>query len=71
MAKKVHHNPDYLKDKTADVIKHGSGKTVPDQAWQVNRDLTPAGDNSAWGAFLPRSGKDRPTPHTKTNECDH
>lgn len=71
MVKKVHHAPDYAKNKTADVIKKGSDCAVPQDHWEVNRDLTPSGDNSAWGAFLPRSGKSRPTPHTKTNECDH
>jgi hypothetical protein len=71
MPKKVHHNPDYIKNTTADVIKHGSSDTIYNQPWQVNRDITPAGDDTGWGAFLPRAGKDRPTPHTKTNECDH
>ena len=71
MAKKTHHNPDYLKNTTADVIKHGDGRTVPNDHWQVNMDLTPAGDNTGWGAFLPRRGKTRPTPHVKTNECDY
>ena len=71
MGKKTKHNPDYLKNTTADVIKHGDGPTVPNTQWQINRDLTPAGDNSGWGAFLPRPGRDRPTPHTKINECDH
>ena len=71
MSKKNKHNPDYLKNRTADVIKHGDGRAVPNEQWQVNRDLTPAGASDGWGAFLPRAGKDRPTPHTKTNECDH
>ncbi len=71
MSKKTKHNPDYLKNRTADVIKHGDGKAVPNEHWEVNRDLTPAGNDTAWGAFLPREGKKRPTPHTKTNECDH
>ena len=71
MPKKVHHNPDYTKDKTADVIKKGSGPVIDQYHWQVNRDLTPAGADNSWGAFLPRPGKARPTPHTKTNECDH
>lgn len=71
MAKKVHHAPDYAKNKTADVIKKGSGRAVPNEHWEVNRNLTPAGDNSGWGAFLPRPGKDRPTTHVKTNECDY
>lgn len=69
--KKVHHAPDYIKDRTADVIKHGDGRTVPSEHWEVNRDATPAGASSGWGAFLPRAGKDRPTPHVKINECDH
>ena len=68
---KLHHAPDYAKDRTADVIKKGSGRAVPNDQWQMNRDLMPKGDNTGWGAFLPRSGKDRPTQHTKTNECDH
>lgn len=71
MTKKTHHNPDYAKDKTADVIKKGSGRAVPNEQWQMNKDLTPQGDSTGWGAFLPRCGKDRPTPHVKTNECDH
>lgn len=71
MPKHDKHNPDYAKDKTADVIKHGSGRAVPNDHWEMNRDLTPKGSDNSWGAFLPRPGKDRPTPHTKTNECDH
>ena len=72
MAKKtMGHNPDYLKNKTADVIMHGSENCVPNKQSQKNHNITPEGDNSAWGAFLPRKGKDRPTPHTKLNECDH
>ena len=69
--KKKHHAPDYAKDKTADVIKKGWGPAIPNQQWQKNLDLTPQGSSDGWGAFLPRSPKDRPTPHTKTNECDH
>jgi hypothetical protein len=71
MPKQTKHNPDYTKNRTADVIKHGEGSAVPNEHWQINKDLTPKGADNAWGAFLPRSGKDRPTPHTKTNECDH
>lgn len=70
MAKR-HHAPDYLKNEDADVIPHGWENLAPPQQWEVNRNITPEGDNSAWGAFLPRSGKNRPTPHTKLNECDH
>ncbi len=69
--KKTHHNPDYIKDKTADVIMHGSGPAVPNNQWEKNMDITPHGNDTGWGAFLPRSGKSRPTPHTKINECDH
>ena len=65
------HNPDYAKDKTADVIKHGSGRAVPNSQWEKNMDLTPEGSDSAAGAFLPRKARNRPCTHTKTNECDH
>lgn len=71
MAKKTKHNPDYIKNTTADVIKHGDGQTVPNKHWEMNRNLTPAGADNAWGAFLPQCGNDRPTPHVKVNECDH
>jgi hypothetical protein len=71
MKKHNKHNPDYIKNRTADVVKHGDGRAVPNEHWEVNRDLTPAGESDGWGAFLPRQGKNRPTPHTKTNECDH
>lgn len=71
MSKKTHHNPDYSKDKTADVIKKGSGPTVPNKHWEINRDLTPEGNDTAAGAFLPRCARNRPSTHVKTNECDH
>ena len=71
MKKKMHHAPDYAKDRTADVIPHGSGRAVPNEQWQINMDLTPRGAPNGWGAFLPYEGRLRPTPHTKTNECDH
>ena len=71
MGKSIKHNPDYEKNTTADVIKHGSGRAVPNEHWEKNRDLTPKGAPDAWGAFLPQCGYERPTPHTKTNECDH
>jgi len=44
---------------------------VPQEQWLINLNLTPEGDNSAWGAFLPRNPSNRPTPHVKINECDH
>jgi hypothetical protein len=68
---KKHHAPDYAKNKTADVIRKDWDRAVPNGQWQINMDLTPKGASDGWGAFLPRAGKDRPTPHTKTNECDH
>lgn len=71
MSKKTHHAPDYAKDKTADVIPKGSGPAVPNKQWQKNMDLTPAGNDTPKCAFEPRAGKDRPTMHKKTNECDH
>jgi hypothetical protein len=69
--KKTHHNPDYARAKDADVIKKGSGPAVPNKHWEINRNLTPEGNETAWGAFLPRKAKNRPTIHVKTNECDH
>ena len=71
MTKKTKHAPDYLKNRTADVIPHGDGDAVPNAHWEVNRDLTPEGDNGPKGAWEPRCGKNRPTMHVKTNECDH
>jgi len=70
--KKKHHAPDYAKDKTADVIPKGWGRAVPNEQWERNYDLTPAGiPNDPAGAFLPMSGSKRPQPHKKINECDH
>ncbi len=69
--KKKHHAPDYAKDKTADVIPKGWGSAVPNAHWQMNRNLTPDGRCDAKTAFDPTKGKDRPTMHVKTNECDH
>lgn len=71
MAKKPRHNPDYSKDTSADLIKKGSGNAIPQEHWQVNRQLTPVGDNSSYGVFFPRPAKSRPTMHIKINECDH
>jgi len=71
MTKHIKHAPDYEKNVTADVIKHGDSPTIPEGQWECYRDITPHGDGSGWGAFLPRVAKGRPTPHTKTNECDH
>lgn len=68
---KTHHNPDYAKDKTADVIKHGSGRAVPNKEWCKNMNLTPDGHPNAKEAFNPMKAKDRPCTHVKTNECDH
>lgn len=71
MAKKKNHNLDYAKDKTADVIMHGSGLAVPNKQWQKNLDLTPQGSDDPKQAFNPRSGKNRPCMHVKTNEYDY
>ena len=68
---KMHHAPDYAKDKTADVIKKGSGRAVPNQQWQKNMNLTPDGHPNPMQAFCPMKGKDRPCTHVKTNECDY
>jgi hypothetical protein len=69
--KKTHHAPDYKKNKTADVIKHGSGKAVPNEQWEINMNLTPDGAPNARDAFNPMSPRKRPCTHVKTNECDH
>lgn len=69
--KKTHHAPDYAKNTTADVIKKGSDRAVPNDQWQINMNLTPDGVPNAAGCFLPMPGRIRPTPHKKTNECDH
>jgi len=70
--KKNHHAPDYSKNKDADVIKKGNGRAIPNEQWEINLDITPAGiPNDPAGAFLPMSGKNRPVPHVKINECDH
>lgn len=68
---KIHHAPDYIKNKTADVIKHGSGRAVPNEQWEKNMNLTPAGSDDGHGAFNPREAYKRPTVYPKTNECDH
>lgn len=65
------HNPDYSKNKTVDVILKGFGPVMPQNHYQHNHNLTPAGSDNPGMVFMPRSGKDRPTPHKKTNECDH
>lgn len=71
MNKQTKHNPDYTKNKTADVVKHGSDCAIPHDQWQKNMNLTPEGDNSGLGAFRPRKAQNRPTVYPKTNECDH
>lgn len=68
---KTHHNPDYSKDRTADVIKHGSSPAVPNTRWEMCYEPTPKGSDYGGDTFQPRAGKDRPTPHKKVNECDH
>lgn len=71
---KIHHNPDYSKNKDADVIPIGNKKAVPDTYWQ--KDVSKSvfaegnGDDPA-GAFLATPGKNRAQPHKKINECDH
>jgi len=68
---KRHHNSDYAKNRTADVIPKGFGPVVPQEHYEVNMNLTPAGSNRPDQIFNPRPGKDRPTMYPKTNECDH
>jgi hypothetical protein len=71
---KIHHAPDYAKNKDADVIPKGNKRAIPNEYWQ--RDVSESvfvrgyGDDPK-GAFLSRPGKDRAQPHVKINECDH
>lgn len=54
-------------------VNYHSGIGKPNY-WQmdVSKSVFPVGmDDDPMGAFLPRSGKDRPQPHVKINECDH
>ncbi len=71
--KKIHHAPDYIKNKDADVIKHGSGPAVPNEHWQmeVGKTVFPPGSDTPAGAYLATPGKKRSQPHIKVNECDH
>lgn len=71
MAKKMHHAPDYAKDKTADVIMKGNGRAVPNEQWEKNMDLTPEGDDTPLGAFRPRNGRQRSQIYVKTNDMDY
>lgn len=60
------------KRKDASVTMHGYAQLAPNQQWEVNLNATPAGaDRPSCDNWLPRAGKDRPTPHKKINECDH
>ena len=65
------HAPDYNKNKTADVIKHGKGRAMPNQQWQMNMNLTPAGSDDSASVLNPRNPRSRPCTHVKKNECDH
>ena len=73
MTKKTHHAPDYLKNKTADVILHGSENAVPESHWEkdVGSSVFPKYEDNAKGAFLAGNGRIRPQPHEMINECDH
>lgn len=71
---KIHHNPDYAKNKDADVIPKDNKRAIPNDHWvrDVGKSVFPQGmDDDPMGAFLPRPGKDRAQPHVKINECDH
>ena len=72
--KKVKHARDYIHNRDADVIKHGSGKAISDTHWEKdisassfpqNHDIYPE------NAFLPMPGSKRARPHVKVNECDY
>jgi len=72
--KKIHHAPDYAKNKDADVIPKGNKMALSDMHWE--HDVSESvfargnGDDPA-GAFLPMPGKDRAQPHKKINDQDH
>jgi hypothetical protein len=71
---KFHHDPDYSKNKDADVIPKGSARAIPNEYWQmdVSASVFPRGDGDlASTAFLPTPGKDRAQPHKKINDMDH
>ncbi len=71
---KTVHGVDSVKRKDASVVKHGSGKAVPQEPWQkdVSASVFCRGyGNDPAGAFLPRPAKDRAQPHLKINETDH
>lgn len=71
--KKQHHAPDYAKNKTADVIMHGSGSAIGNEHWQkhVGDSVFPKYEDNPKGAFLAGNGRVRPQPHKMINECDH
>lgn len=74
MHKHTKHAQDYIHNKDADVVKHGSGMAIGSEHWV--QEVGPSvfargyGDDPA-GAFLARPAKDRAQPHKKINECDH
>lgn len=47
-----------------------SGHAVPQEHYEVHH-RCPVGSDTGAGAFLPRPGKSRPSPHVKINETDH
>jgi hypothetical protein len=61
------------KDSTPMRVNERKGNPGNDH-WQIDvgSSVFPKGnDEDPAKAFLPRSPKDRPTPHQKVNECDH
>jgi hypothetical protein len=68
---KKHHAPDYVKNKTADVIPHDWNPAVPDKQWEERRDFAPTPYPTPIGAFNAMPAKRRPCTHHKVNECDH
>jgi len=56
----------------ASVTKHNKRPAVPNAQWECIVNPTPQGiPNDPAGAFLPMSGRIRPVPHKKVNECDY
>ena len=61
----------YKKSHNQDLnINHKKGMPSPDH-WEVHLPMSQNGANDAYGAFMPKPGKDRPTMYEKTNECDN
>lgn len=60
------------KDKNLNVGSSMKKKPINNDHWEMNFNSTPKGsDMPPSDQWLPRPGKERPTPHRKINQCDH